>query len=101
MSLTAEVTGKTDIGCVRKNNEDNLGWDQRVSLYVVCDGMGGALAGVAEEELVDAHGEAPEVAGEGSPEHGVIHLVGHPPGIDGATPGSGLDGVGRTVGGPT
>ena len=54
MSLTAEVTGKTDIGCVRKNNEDNLGWDQRVSLYVVCDGMGGALAGeVASKMGVD------------------------------------------------
>jgi serine/threonine protein phosphatase PrpC len=54
MSLTSEVAGKTDIGCVRKNNEDNLGWDQRVSLYVVCDGMGGALAGeVASKMGVD------------------------------------------------
>src|SRR5437868_4890832 len=54
MTLAAEVTGKTDIGCVRKNNEDNLGWDQRVSLYVVCDGMGGALAGeVASKMGVD------------------------------------------------
>lgn len=54
MSLTVEVAGKTDIGCVRKNNEDNLGWDQRVGLYVVCDGMGGALAGeVASKMGVD------------------------------------------------
>lgn len=54
MGLTAEVTGKTNIGCVRKNNEDNLGWDQRVGLYVVCDGMGGALAGeVASKMGVD------------------------------------------------
>lgn len=54
MSLTVEVAGKTDVGCVRKNNEDNLGWDQRVGLYVVCDGMGGALAGeVASKMGVD------------------------------------------------
>lgn len=54
MSLTVEVAGKTDIGCVRKNNEDNLGWDQRLGLFVVCDGMGGALAGeVASKMGVD------------------------------------------------
>jgi serine/threonine protein phosphatase PrpC len=54
MSLTVEVAGKTDIGCVRKNNEDNLGWDQSLGLYVVCDGMGGALAGeVASKMGVD------------------------------------------------
>ena len=54
MSLTVEVAGKTDIGSVRKNNEDNLGWDQQLGLYVVCDGMGGALAGeVASKMGVD------------------------------------------------
>lgn len=54
MSLTVEVAGKSDIGCVRKNNEDNLGWDQQLGLYVVCDGMGGALAGeVASKMGVD------------------------------------------------
>lgn len=54
MSLTVEVAGKTDVGCVRKNNEDNLGWDQRAGIYVVCDGMGGALAGeVASKMGVD------------------------------------------------
>ena len=49
MSLAAEISGKTDIGCIRRNNEDNLGWDQRVCLYVVC-----ALAGeVASKMGVD------------------------------------------------
>lgn len=54
MSLTVESAGKTDIGCVRKNNEDHLGWDSALGLYVVCDGMGGALAGeVASKMGVD------------------------------------------------
>src|SRR5215469_172295 len=54
MSLIVEVAGKTDIGSVRKNNEDNLGWDERLGLYVVCDGMGGANAGeVASKMGVD------------------------------------------------
>jgi serine/threonine protein phosphatase PrpC len=58
MSLIAEAAGKTDIGSVRKNNEDSLGWDQRLGVYVVCDGMGGAQAGeiaskMAVELLLD------------------------------------------------
>jgi serine/threonine protein phosphatase PrpC len=54
MGLTVEVAGRSDVGSVRKNNEDNLGWDQRAGIYVVCDGMGGALAGeVASKMGVD------------------------------------------------
>jgi PPM family protein phosphatase len=54
MGLTVEVAGKSDIGCVRKNNEDNLGWDTRAGIFVVCDGMGGAAAGeVASKMGVD------------------------------------------------
>ena len=54
MSLFVEVAGKTDIGRVRQNNEDNFGYDSRYGIYVVCDGMGGQAAGeVASKLAVD------------------------------------------------
>jgi protein phosphatase len=54
MSLTVEVAGKSDVGCVRQNNEDNFGYDSRHGIYVVCDGMGGQAAGeVASKLAVD------------------------------------------------
>src|SRR5690349_7162370 len=54
MQLMLESAGRTDVGCVRANNEDSLGWDQALGIYVVCDGMGGAQAGeVASKMGVD------------------------------------------------
>jgi len=54
MSLTVQVAGLSDLGCVRSNNEDNFGYDWREGIYVVCDGMGGAAAGeVASKIAVD------------------------------------------------
>jgi protein phosphatase len=46
-----EIAGKTDVGCVRKNNEDNLVVDADLGLLVVADGMGGHNSGEVASEL--------------------------------------------------
>ena len=54
MKLTVQAAGKTDIGLVRKNNEDNFGYDARSGVFVVSDGMGGQAAGeIASKIAVD------------------------------------------------
>jgi len=40
-----EVSALSDIGCVRKNNEDSYGYSESHGVYVVCDGMGGSASG--------------------------------------------------------
>lgn len=51
MTPSLEIAGKTDPGCVRKNNEDNLAIDEELGLLVVADGMGGHKAGEVASEI--------------------------------------------------
>jgi len=51
MSLSIEVSGKSDVGCVRTNNEDNFGYDTQLWIFVVCDGMGGQAAGEVASKI--------------------------------------------------
>ena len=44
-TLSLAFAAATDIGCKRTNNEDSFGYNTDPHLYVVCDGVGGALAG--------------------------------------------------------
>lgn len=49
-----QAAGKTDVGVVRTNNEDNFGFDVRHGIFIVCDGMGGQAAGeLASKIAVD------------------------------------------------
>src|SRR5271165_3379099 len=55
MSLLLDVAGLTDVGRVRTSNEDSFGYDERLGIFVVCDGMGGHAAGeIASRIAVDA-----------------------------------------------
>src|SRR5208282_4438969 len=55
MNLLVQASGKTDVGVVRTNNEDNFGYDIRHGIFVVCDGMGGQAAGeLASKIAVEA-----------------------------------------------
>src|SRR5450755_3787650 len=46
-----EFAALTDVGRKREQNEDNFLVDKKLSLYVVCDGMGGHSAGEVASAL--------------------------------------------------
>lgn len=45
MAVTVTAAAKTDIGKVRRKNQDTFGLDAALKVYVVCDGMGGVAGG--------------------------------------------------------
>ena len=47
-------SGKTDIGCIRKSNQDAIHLDESSNLFLVADGMGGHQGGdIASAMAVD------------------------------------------------
>jgi len=46
-----KVSGATDLGCKRKNNEDYYFLDEKRKLFIVADGMGGHKAGEKSSQM--------------------------------------------------
>src|SRR5215472_9903514 len=72
MSYVIQAAGMTDIGLVRKNNEDNFAYDLRHGIFVVCDGMGGQQAGelasrIAVDTVLGYYRQRPHAPSDGVP----------------------------------
>ena len=44
-ACSVKAAAATDVGRVRRNNEDTFQYDEASGIYIVCDGMGGMAAG--------------------------------------------------------
>lgn len=54
MNIRLRASASSDVGRHRRTNEDSFGFDMDRSLFVVCDGVGGAQAGeLASRSAVD------------------------------------------------
>jgi len=60
VSLRVSVAALSDVGCVRKNNEDAYGYDPVRNLFIVCDGVGGMNSGEVASDLTDRRALAME-----------------------------------------
>lgn len=49
--MILSASGKTDVGRIRANNEDNFYLDEKMGLLVVADGMGGHASGETASQL--------------------------------------------------
>jgi serine/threonine protein phosphatase PrpC len=50
-----EAAACTDVGLVRRSNQDSFGSDEQLGVYIICDGMGGAAGGdIASKIAVDS-----------------------------------------------
>lgn len=70
--LSFDFAAITDIGCERLNNEDSYGYDADQQLYVVCDGMGGRVAGevasgMAVRTMIESFASSAAMRSEGEP----------------------------------
>ena len=53
MTTEMKFGARTDIGCVRENNEDSYRLAPDMNLYVLSDGMGGLEAGEVASRMAD------------------------------------------------